>query len=118
MTYPVRIVDSTGLRAWCDAPPGELVDEYCYRKAAETGETLFCWSPSPGRSFSWICPGCGRLAGGMLGDEPVSGWEAPRWVNSGTQERPTLTPSLGCPGLPSGRCTGHWWLRDGELVPA
>jgi hypothetical protein len=49
----------------------------------------------------------------------VSGWDAPQWVNSGTPERPTLTPSLGCGGSKHGTCPeGHYWLRDGELLAA
>jgi len=56
----------------------------------------------------------------MLGPEPVSGWDAPRWVNSGTKESPTLTPSLGCGRMLSPKYKGghHFWLRDSILVPA
>ena len=82
---------------------------------AATGEAVFAWWPEE-RRFTWVCPGCGHPWGGVLGDEPVSGWDAPRWVNSGTGDRPTLTPSLGCPEWRYGRCPGHWWLRDGRLV--
>ena len=65
--------------------------------------------------FTWTCPTCGRGYYGILADEPVSGWDAPRWRLT---EGPTLTPSLGCQGLRDGSCTGHWWLRDGKLVAA
>lgn len=119
MNVPVRVVDPDGLRVWRDrraVPPGESMADHSLRKIGELGATAFCWLPD-GR-FSWICPGCGTLSGGEIGDEPVSGWDDPRWVNSGTRERPTLTPSLGCPFWRRGECSGHWWLRDGELVPA
>jgi hypothetical protein len=88
---------------------------------AERGTALFFWQPDYGThgGFSWLCPGCASWRFGILGDEPVSGWDDPRWVNSGTPEAPTLTPSLGCPGWKHGTCPeGHYWLRDGELVPA
>jgi hypothetical protein len=117
--WPVHVVDPDGLRAWRDraeVPAGELMATHSLRKVEQSGETALCWLPD-GR-FSWICPGCGCLSGGQLGDEPVSGWDAPRWVNSGSHDRPTLTPSLGCPGWRHGRCTGHWWLRDGVLEAA
>jgi hypothetical protein len=72
-----------------------------------------------GQSFYWTCPGCGGTAGGTFDDQPVSGWDAPRWTRDGDDEHLTLNPSLGCPGWRDGTCpTGHWWLRDGELVPA
>lgn len=118
-TVPVRVVDPAGLRAWRNraaVPPGEVLEDHSLRKIAETGETAFCWHD--GGRFAWVCPGCGCLNGGQLGDEPVSGWDAPRWVNSGTDDKPTLTPSLGCPQWRRGQCIGHWWLRNGELVPA
>lgn len=68
--------------------------------------------------FLWVCPGCGCGSVGTLGDEPVSGWESPRWVMEGEPGKPTLTPSLGCPCWRDGTCVGHWWLRDGKLVLA
>ena len=84
---------------------------------AERGTALFFWRDDA--SFNWLCPGCGSWHDGQIGDQPVSGWDAPRWVNSGTPERPTLTPSLGCGGWKHGTCPGgHYWLRDGELLAA
>ena len=69
--------------------------------------------------FSWECPGCGRSIGGNVGPVPVSGWENPQWVVTGPADAPTMMPSLGCPGWRDGTCSGgHYWLRDGELVPA
>lgn len=68
--------------------------------------------------FRWVCPGCGVDHVGVFGTEPVSGWEAPRWVDSGTADFPTLTPSLGCGRWHYGRCYGHWWLKHGVLEPA
>jgi hypothetical protein len=115
----VKIVDQAGLREWRDGSGPDL-DVVAKRKIAETGETAFWWHPD-GQWFSWVCPGCGRCLGGRLGDEAVGGWDEPRWVNTGTRGRPTLTPSLACPSWRSGsdRCDGgHYWLRDGELVPA
>ena len=96
-------------------------DDFELGEQAVRGTSLFVWWPAAGghRSFSWLCPGCGRWLYGQMGDQPVSGWDAPRWVNSGTEEKPTLTPSLGCGGWKHGTCPGgHYWLRDGELGPA
>jgi Family of unknown function (DUF6527) len=105
-------------RAWLDAVP-KVPDENPHfsrvRHIAATGETVMRIT---GDQLTWVCPGCGMASSGTLGDEPVSGWDEPRWVNSGTMERPTLMPSLGCPTWRSGDCPGHWFLRDGELVPA
>jgi hypothetical protein len=86
----------------------ELAEQAARRTA------LFLWHDG---GFSWLCPGCGSWYYGQLGDQPVSGWDAPRWVNSGGEETPTLTPSLGCGGWKRGTCLGgHYWLRGGELV--
>ena len=68
--------------------------------------------------FTWFCPGCGGSNGGILADQPVNGWDSPRWVRSGDDEHLTLTPSLGCPLWRNGDCIGHWWARDGKLVLA
>lgn len=86
---------------------------------AEQGWTWFVLSEYADRTdFLWVCPGCGAGATGTLGDEPVGGWESPRWVMEGMPGKPTLTPSLGCRNWRDGTCIGHWWLRDGELVLA
>ena len=117
MNIPVKVVNHAAFREWRNGPGPDL-DVYCKQKIAETGETVFYWWPDEDR-FSWVCPGCGRTLGGQMGDDPVSGWDEPRWVNTGTRDRPTLTPSLGCPSWRAGTCGGgHYWLRDGELVPA
>jgi Family of unknown function (DUF6527) len=96
-------------------------DAFERAELAGRGTALFFWHPENDgvRSFSWLCPGCARWHYGQIGEQPVSGWDDPRWVNSGTAEKPTLTPSLGCGGWKHGTCPeGHYWLRDGELVPA
>jgi hypothetical protein len=70
-------------------------------------------------SMQWECPGCGHVYGGRIGSEAIGGWENPQWVVSGIPDKPTLSPSLGCGAWHRGECSaGHWWLRDGELVPA
>jgi Family of unknown function (DUF6527) len=94
-------------------------DDFERAELAVRQTALFVWWPEGEHgAFSWLCPGCARWLYGQLGAQPVSGWDAPRWVNTGTTERPTLTPSLGCGGWRRGTCPGgHYWLRDGELVP-
>jgi hypothetical protein len=118
-SYRVRILQTPEQwTAWTqelNTQPGENPHFARVRHIEATGETVVQFASG---GFDWVCPGCGRVLGGTFGDEPVSGWDNPRWVNSGTLERPTLTPSLGCSGLLRGDCTGHWFLRDGELVPA
>ena len=79
---------------------------------------FFTSSVDGSRRFSWVCPDCGGRKSGALGDVPVSGWEAPRWVLTGTEDKPTLRPSLGCHNCMSKGQGGHYWLTDGELVPA
>lgn len=119
MSVPVRVVDQPAFRTWRDGPDRMLRDEYCKQKVTESGETVMFWFDNDGETrFSLVCPGCGGLLAGALGDEPVSGWDAPRWVNSGTTEKPTLMPSLGCGRWRRGECIGHWWLRDGVLEVA
>ncbi len=118
-SYQVRVVTTPDeWTAWIQQVTtlfGENSYDARVRYIAQTGETILQFAAG---GFDWACPGCGRVLGGQLGDAPVSGWEHPRWVNTGTPQRPTLTPSLGCPGWRRGDCTGHWWLRDGQLVPA
>jgi len=119
--YQVLVLDDATFRAWLIDPDRiEDLSAATREKCEATGQTIFMWSADPGRSsFLWLCPGCGDVRAGRMADEPVSGWENPRWVNSGTVEAPTLTPSLGCGAWLRGNCpAGHWWLRDGELVPA
>lgn len=111
-------------RALRDVSPALMRDSFELAEMTDRGTTLLFWhEPDDGSSplggFSWLCPGCGRWLYGQIGEQPVSGWDAPRWVNSGTPESPTLTPSLGCGGWRHGTCPeGHYWLRDGELTPA
>jgi hypothetical protein len=118
-SFRVRIVaDFDEWGAWLRAvpvEPGENPHIARVRFIEATGETVIRFEPG---QFIWICPGCGQALGGTLGDEPVSGWDAPRWTKTGTDERPTLTPSLGCGNWRRGDCEGHWWLRDGLLFPA
>ncbi len=120
--YRVRIGDHDAFDEWRKAAArdasGDAFREALKAHMAETGEVPLCWQGSGPSGFLWMCPGCGGTFGGRLGDQPVGGWDAPRWVNTKTLERPTLSPSLGCPSWRDGHCTGHWWLRDGELVPA
>jgi Family of unknown function (DUF6527) len=121
-TYRVRVVDRAGFDEWRQEAAGDATDEG-FREALKTrmtatGETLLCWQGEGPASYVWMCPGCGGTYTGGLSSEPVSGWESPRWVNTGTLERPNLSPSLGCPRWRDGQCVGHWWMRDGELVPA
>lgn len=87
------------------------------------GTVLFFWhAPAAGAllgGFSWLCPGCVNWLYGQIGEQPVSGWDSPRWVNTGTAEAPTLTPSLGCSGWKHGTCPeGHYWMRNGVLERA
>lgn len=100
-------------------------DDFERAELAERGTALFFWHApgdvggAPLGGFSWLCPGCASWRYGQIGEQPVSGWDAPRWVNSGTEDKPTLTPSLGCGGWRRGTCAGgHYWMRDGELVDA
>jgi hypothetical protein len=115
-TYRVLVVDEQGLHDWQVWPAHGDPATANRDKAALLGEVPFWWMTN---GFCWLCPGCGIVRAGMLGDAPVSGWDSPRWVNAGTRDRPTLLPSLGCGAWRNGICpAGHWWLRDGELVPA
>jgi hypothetical protein len=120
--YRVRVVGRAAFDEWRSDAAGDATGE-AFREALKarmvaTGETLLCWQGDGPASYVWMCPGCGGTFAGGLGHEPVSGWGSPRWVNTGTLEQPTLSPSLGCPRWRDGQCEGHWWLRDGELVPA
>ena len=66
----------------------------------------------------WECPGCGHAYAATRGEQPVSGWDNPRWVVTGEGGDISAAPSLGCPNWKAGHCEGHWWLRDGKLVSA
>jgi len=123
-TYRVRfqvraISDRAAFDQWRDeAAQGAVKDAFQLAlrdRMGETGETVLLWQGDGPVSFLWMCPGCGGTYGGNLGGQPVGGWDHPCWANSGTLERPTLTPSLGCPRWREGVCRGHWWLRDGVL---
>lgn len=119
MTYRVVFVGSDeAMYAWQVWPTEDSDLDPCVMgrdKAHATGEApIVIW---PGRSFHWMCPGCGVIRSGALGSAAVSGWDSPMWLLSGTPEAPSLTPSLGCAAWRNGICPdGHWWLRDGELV--
>ena len=117
---PVRVVSEQEFAVWRDDLPSgrDVFPAAVKAKIAETGETLLCWYRPDGSAFQWMCPGCGSTYAGQMGDAPVSGWSSPRWVNSGTREKPTLTPSLACSRWRGGECIGHWWLRDGVLIEA
>ena len=85
------------------ANPGMWSNDWELAEQAGRDTALFLWRDD--LWFNWLCPGCG--------------WGAPRWVNSGTRDRPTLTPSLGCGGWRRGTCPeGHYWMRDGFLERA
>jgi Family of unknown function (DUF6527) len=110
--------DTHDWAAWMSAvavEPNENPHFARVRHIQQIGETILRFQAG---GFDWICPGCGRILGGLLADEPVSGWDSPRWAKTGTDERLSLTPSLGCPGWRRDDCEGHWWLRDGMLEMA
>lgn len=116
---PVRVVTMDEFDAWrAELPPGKGFRAAVKAKIEATGETLLFWQGDGPASFQWMCPGCGSTYAGRLGDQPVGGWGNPQWVNSGTLEKPTLAPSLGCGLWRRDECVGHWWLRDGMLVRA
>jgi hypothetical protein len=121
-TYRVRIVDQEAWEDWRAIPHVETSEAFfaaIVRRIGQTGETALRWQDGGYPGFTWSCPGCGHTYWGALGGQPVSGWDRPMWVNRGTREAPTLEPSLGCPRWRDGTCpSGHWWLRDGELIPA
>lgn len=96
----------------------DVVAQAVARRCAERGETYFKWTVREwGVEFLWACPLCGHVWFGRLGDKAVGGWDgSQRWVNTGTEDKPTLQPSLGCANLQERSCTGHYWLRDGRLV--
>jgi hypothetical protein len=115
---PVKVLTDVEWRQWMDEHRPAEGSPYVMRIAgiAHGGFAPMIFRTT-GR-MSWVCPSCGTCTGGQLGDEPVSGWDEPRWVKTGTDGAPSLTPSLGCPGWRNGDCQGHYWLRDGKLVLA
>ena len=54
--------------------------------------------------FTWTCPGCGGVSGGVLGDPSWAG----RWGNAGTELNPTIIPDLPCL-----YCHARWALAGG-----
>ena len=91
--------------------------EYAGTTEDEHGLPWVRLSPDGG-AVLWQCPLCRRGFYGVVADEPVSGWDAPRWRVTVTDGLITLEPSLGCSGMRDGSCPGHWWVRDGKLVSA
>lgn len=106
-SFPVRVVSVEVFRKHRRDRFGHPLDD-----------PMFMWEPG-GMGFLWECPGCGHAWHGQIGDASVSGWSDPRWVNSGTAEAPTMTPSFGCNLWHNGNCPiGHFWMRAGVLEPA
>jgi hypothetical protein len=121
MTVPVKVLTLDEVAERNDRFHATNLSRDDFERGEQDGTAPFFWQLDYGDygGFSWRCPGCAQWHFGEIGEQPVSGWDAPRWINSGTLERPTLTPSLGCPGWRDGTCPeGHYWLRDGELVSA
>jgi hypothetical protein len=125
-SYLVRVLAGEfGFSRWCSeraaGATGAAYQLALRDRIRAEGQMPFKWlGPDPAApvSFMWACPGCGSTYAGSLGPQPASGWSHPRWVNTGTLDRPTLAPSLGCSRWRQGECDGHWWLRDGQLAYA
>lgn len=92
------------------------------RAAAQPG-AFYYWrdSEESRRGIIHSCPcGCGQL--GNLNLAPAPAGTRPLWTNTGTRERPTLTPSVGIKAFrpdQSIEADGfHWhgWLRNGVWV--
>lgn len=111
--YAIRVLAQDELTAWRDGVRGR---EAQAAKLAECGYVPVAFLNDGW--FTWLCPGCGYFSHGRVGDEPVSGWNEPRWTVAGLPDTLTLMPSLGCPRWREGECIGHWWARDGKLVLA
>lgn len=124
--YRLKIVTQDEAREWRQPLWGAGLHQAVKDAIEASGEVLvYFWTEREAwgkdnevEHFTWYCPGCGSSNGGTLGDQPVSGWDNPRWVRSGDDDHLTLTPSLGCPLWRTGDCVGHWWARDGRLVLA
>lgn len=112
-SFPIQVFTVAQLAEWRDGVGGASAQA---AKLRESGYVPIMFTPE-GR-FSWLCPGCGYFSHGTVGEHPVSGWEEPRWTVDGLPDHLTMVPSLGCPRWRAGTCIGHWWVRDGELVPA
>jgi hypothetical protein len=117
----VWVTGPGGLRRWLSGiratSAGSGVDEFTARLTAiaRQGQTVFAWEDlfeGGLTGFTWMCPRCGGMALGQIAHSEHTGWDSPRWRNTGSYERPTLTPPLDCP-----HCHGCYWLRDGELLP-
>ncbi len=97
-----------------------------YERAREIPGAFFYYLKFEGDEVSGIinsCPcGCGAL--GSLNLDPKEKAESgrPLWTNSGTREKPTLSPSVGAkahaPGQDKESDGYHWhgYLRDGVWV--
>lgn len=125
MSTAVRVVDQRAIVIWKNKARQDhpaLTFHGAYRSAiAATGVTLLAYcQPIEGGlpEFMWLCPGCGGTNRGVIGGEPVPGWDEPRWQFTGPLDLPTVTPSLGCPAWRTGECPGHYWLRAGSLHQA
>lgn len=106
--HPIRVLTQQELTEWRDGVRGRDAQA---AKLAECGYVPLAFLNDGW--FTWLCPGCGYFSHGRVGEQAVSGWDEPRWTVEGLPDHLTLMPSLGCP-----RCIGHWWARDGKLVPA
>lgn len=109
--FPIRLMSVDDFRAWHGR--GQSVD---YAEVIRN-EGAVPFAHVPGRGFRWTCPDCGEPYLARVGDQPLSGWENPQWVLSGTQQAPTAAPSLGC-GRMKQENGHHWWLREGVMVRA
>ena len=89
--------------------------------AVSTGaQSIRFYDESGIRCFSWRCPFCRAVNTGRLGPVPIGGFYRdtgihPQWVLTGTEDKPALTPSLGCWSCYP---AGHYWLQDGVMSRA
>lgn len=113
----MRVVEIEGFRARRAQFDRAPVVEACVTAIA-VGDGPYLMRYPGGWGFMWECPGCGHAYSGEIADEPVSGWDEPRWTWVEDENGLTLAPSLGCPDWRAGRCVGHWWVRSGRMVLA
>ena len=69
-TYRVLVLDEQDMhdwQVWSVDGTGVMIGNIA--KAATSGEVPFRWLAN---GFEWMCPGCGVVRVGMLGDAPVS----------------------------------------------